>query len=286
MPLFEKPPLSSLPYSRDRWTPLYLEHGRIEIDDSSIKWIGANRIVFSIPVSALSAILLGPGTVITHAAVKACSDSNTPIFWVGEESLRFYASGLSFTHDNTNTKLHAKTWASRKHKIFIARRLFEKRFPNIDVRTKTVPELRGMEGIRVKNLYASLGEKYGVTWKGRKYDKNNWFLADNINKIISQNNSTLYGLVCSVVCSLGFLPTLGFIHETGALPFIYDIADLYKAQTSIESAFLAIQQTLQDDNEMVRTLFKESIEKHQVLKNMPDDILKLFQDLSNDSTNN
>jgi hypothetical protein len=33
MPIFEKPPLETLTPAKDRWTPIYLEHGRLEVDD-------------------------------------------------------------------------------------------------------------------------------------------------------------------------------------------------------------------------------------------------------------
>ena len=95
MPIFEKPPLETLTPARERWTPLYLEHGRIEVDDSSVKWIGADRTVMRLPVASLSVLMLGPGTTVTHAAMKACADSNTPVCWVGAEGMRFYAFGVT-----------------------------------------------------------------------------------------------------------------------------------------------------------------------------------------------
>ena len=91
MPIFERPPIETLAPAKDRWTPLYLEHGRLEVDDSSVKWISAQKLVCRIPVATVSALILGPGTTLTHAAIKACADSNTPVFWMGEDGLRFYS---------------------------------------------------------------------------------------------------------------------------------------------------------------------------------------------------
>ena len=71
MPIFERPPLEAM--APDRWTPVYLEHGRLEVDASSVKWISADGLLCRIPAATVSAILLGPGTTITHAAVKACA---------------------------------------------------------------------------------------------------------------------------------------------------------------------------------------------------------------------
>ena len=278
MPIFEKPSIETLPLAKDRWTPIYLEHGRLEVDDSSIKWIGADRVVFRIPVAVISAILLGPGTTVTHAAIKACADSNTPICWVGEENLRFYALGITPTHDNQNSKLHAEIWADKKHRILIARKMFKLRFPEVEINDRSINELRGMEGLRVRALYAKLGEQYGVTWRGRKYNKNCWDIADTLNCAISANNANLYALIASIVCSMGFLPQLGFVHETGTLPFIYDIADLYKAETSLPAAFLAAREKPQDTGELARTLLKQLIEENQLLQRIPKDLEGLFKE--------
>src|SRR3990172_4491936 len=107
MALFDRPPLETLASTKDRWTPLYLEHGRLEVDDSSVKWIGADRTILRIPIATLSVLMLGPGTTVTHAAIKACSDTNTPICWVGEEGMRFYAFGVTPTHDNARARHQA-----------------------------------------------------------------------------------------------------------------------------------------------------------------------------------
>ncbi len=275
MPIFERPPIETLAPAKDRWTPLYLEHGRLEVDDSSVKWIGGNGLLCRIPVATVSALLLGPGTTITHAAVKACADSNTPVCWIGEESMRFYAHGITPTHDNQNPKRHAEAWADKKRRTQIARQMFRMRFPEMEVEKYSVNELRGMEGLRVRTLYAQLGIKYGVTWKGRNYDPSNWNLADGINRSISVANASLYALVASVVCSMGYLPQLGFVHEGGTLPFIYDMADLYKHLTSLPAAFTALRQQ-PNDEDLTRKLLKEHIETERLLQRIPKDLDALF----------
>jgi CRISPR-associated protein Cas1 len=177
MPLFEKPPLETLAPAKDRWTPLYLEHGRLEVDDSSVKWIGSDGLVWRVPVATVSALLLGPGTTITHAAIKACADSNTPVCWIGEEGMRFYAAGVTPNSDNSQARRHVAAYADRKKRDEIARRMFLQRFPQETVEAHNLNALRGMEGLRVRAKYAELGEKYGVTWKGRNYDNSRWDLA-------------------------------------------------------------------------------------------------------------
>jgi len=276
VPIFEKPPLEALSPAKDRWTPIYLEHGRLEVDDSSIKWIGADRMVYRLPVATISAIMLGPGTTVTHAAMKACADSNTPICWIGEDGMRFYAFGITPNHDNLMPRKHAAAWADKKKRDEIARRMFARRFPGVDVGQYGIKELRGMEGLRVRGKYAELGQQYGVTWKGRDYDKSNWNLADNINRALSAANASLYAVCAAVVCSLGYLPSLGIIHDGGTLPFIYDVADLYKEITSFPAAFQAMRQKPDDKGELVRTLLKERIEQEKLLQKIPKDLEELF----------
>jgi CRISPR-associated protein Cas1 len=275
MPIFERPPLETLAMARDRWTPIYLEHGRLEVDDSSVKWIGADGLLCRLPVATISAILLGPGTTVTHAAIKACADSNAPVCWIGEDAMRFYAFGLAPNHDNDMPRFHAAAWADKKRRTDIARRMFKIRFPDVDVESKSIKELRGMEGLRVRALYAEFGLKYGVTWKGRDYSPSNWEMADGVNKALSTANASLYSLCAAVCCSLGYLPSLGFIHDAGTLPFIYDVADLYKHLTSIPAAFIAMRQR-PGDGELVRKLLKQRVEEEKLLQRMPKDLEALL----------
>ncbi len=276
MPIFEKPPLDTLAMAKDRWTPIYLEHGRLEVDDSSIKWIGADGLLARIPVATVSALILGPGTTLTHAAIKVCADCNTPLFWMGADGLRFYAYGIAPNHANSMARKHAGYWADRKKKEEIARRMFRFRFEDVEVDSATVKQLRGMEGQRVKRVYAQLGVEYGVTWKGRDYNPKNWNLADGVNKALSAANASLYALTAAVVCSMGYIPQLGFVHDAGTLPFIYDVADLYKHQTSWPAAFHAISQEPDDDGTLTRKLLKARVEQLRLLQQMPKDLERLF----------
>ena len=154
--------------------------------------------------------------------------------------------------------------------------MFKGRFPEIEVEKYAVPELRGMEGIRVRTLYGQLGLKYGVTWRGRDYDRSNWNLANNINRAVSAATASLYSLCSAVIVSMGYLPQLGFVHEGGTLPFVYDMADLYKPETALPAAFQAIRQNERDDGELTRTRFKELVEESRLLQRLPRDLDGLF----------
>jgi len=276
MAIFEKPPLETIPPVRERWTPLYLEHGRIEVDDSSVKWIGADRMVIRIPVASLSALMLGPGTTVTHAAMKACAVCDTPVCWVGADGMHFFATGAATSHDNERARLQAELASASRTRDSVARKMFSMRFSDVDVSKYSVKELRGFEGRRVKRLYQDMGLRYGVSWKGRNYDTSNWCLADGINRAVSAANAALYALTTAVVTSMGYLPQLGFIHTAGVLPFVYDIADIYKPITTLPAAFETLSLRGDDATEEdVVARLKTYIENAKLLSRMPIDIEKL-----------
>ncbi len=277
MPIFEKPPLETLTTAQERWTPVYLEHGRLEVDDSSVKWIGADRTVVRIPVATVSALMLGPGTTVTHAAMKACADCNTPVCWVGEQGMRFYSFGVAPTHDNARARHQAAVHASLARRTEVARRMFKMRFGDeVEVESQTIEALRGLEGRRVKALYAEMGAEYGVTWKGRNYNPEKWQLADHINRAVSAANASLYALTTAVVCAMGYLPQLGFIHAAGTLPFVFDIADIYKPETTLVAAFHTLGINPKADEKDVLVRLKAKIEERRILFRLPRDIEKLL----------
>ena len=107
----------------------------------------------------------------------------------------------------------------------------------------------------------------------------NWHLADNINRALSAANASLYALTAAVVCSMGFIPQLGFVHEAGTLPFIYDAADLYKHETSWAAAFEAISVEPRDDGTVARRILKRNVEQTHMLQRMPEELKALFAGL-------
>ncbi len=276
-PLFQKPPIAALPQAKDRWTPIYLEHGRLEVDDSSVKWIGANGLVCHLPAANLACMLLGPVSISTHAAMKAGAVSITPIAWVGEECMRYYAYGSTPTHDNANARLHATWWADKKLHTLVGRRMFAQRFPDIDVNKYSIKELRGMEGIRVRAMYAEYGRRFGVTWKGRHYNTSNWDIADGINRAVSAANASLYALTYAICASMGFIPSLGFIHAAGTLPFVYDMSDIFKRETSFLAAFEALSTSKEDIEQRVRIILKKKLEESRFLQILPRTLNQLFE---------
>lgn len=227
----------TLPHVKDKYPFLYLERGRLEIDDSSVKWIDSEGSVVRLPAAMLNCLLLGPGISITHEAVKVLAACNCTVCWVGEDSLLFYACGLSPTADTRNMRHQMRLSADKEKSLEVAKRLFAYRFPQQEIEGKTLAQLRGMEGMRVRQHYTELAEQYGVGWKGRKFTPGKFELSDTTNQILTACNSALYGVVTSGLIAMGYSPHVGFIHSGSPLPFTYDIADLYKGWLCIETAF-------------------------------------------------
>ncbi|WP_411360848.1 type I-E CRISPR-associated endonuclease Cas1e [Pseudidiomarina salilacus] len=235
--LFVKVTRDSLPQVKDKYPFLYLERGRLEIDDSSIKWIDSENNVVPLPVATLNTLLLGPGTSITHDAVKTAAAANCSVCWVGEDSLLFYAAGFLPTADTRNLKQQIETASHPQKSLEVARRMFARRFPTADLDGKNLKEMMGMEGHRVRALYQSKAEEYQVGWKGRKFVPGKFETSDVTNQVLTSTNAALYGILCSAVHSMGYSPHIGFIHSGSPLPFIYDLADLYKEHLCIDLAF-------------------------------------------------
>lgn len=275
--LFVKVTRDSLPQVRDKYPFLYLERGRLEIDDSSIKWIDSTNNVVPLPVATLNALLLGPGTSITHEAVKTATAANCSICWVGEDSLLFYAAGFLPTADTRNLKQQIELAANPKKAIEVARRMFARRFPDADLEGKSLKEMMGMEGHRVRSLYQEKAEEHQVGWKGRKFVPGKFETSDITNQVLTSCNAALYGILCSGVHSMGYSPHIGFIHSGSPLPFIYDLADLYKEHLCIDLAFkLTRDMAGRYNKHKVSEEFRERVIAMDLLARLSDDIAEIL----------
>jgi len=275
--LFVKITRESLPQVKDKYPFIYLERGRLEIDDSSVKWIDSEGHVVPLPVATLNALLLGPGTTITHEAVKAATAANCTVCWVGEDSLLFYAAGFLPTADTRNLKRQMELAADPVRSLVVARRMFARRFPDAELADKTLPEMMGMEGNRVRALYQAKADEYGVGWKGRKFVPGKFEFSDITNQILTASNAALYGILCSAMHSLGYLPRVGFIHSGSPLPFVYDMADLYKEDLCIDLAF-SLTRTMAGryNKHKVAAAFRERVVKMDLLAQLADDISEML----------
>lgn len=275
--LFVKVTRESLPQVKDKYPFLYLERGRLEIDDSSVKWIDSEANVVPLPVATINTLLLGPGTSVTHEAIKTATAANCSVCWVGEDSLLFYAAGFLPTADTRNLKLQMALASEEGSSLKIARAMFAKRFPDAELEGKSLNSMMGMEGHRVRALYQQKAEEYGVGWKGRQFTPGKFQLSDLTNQVLTSTNAALYGILCSVVHAMGYSPHIGFIHSGSPLPFVYDLADLYKEQLCIDLAFsLSREMAGRYDKHKVSDAFRKRVIAMDLLNLVTTDVNELM----------
>jgi CRISPR-associated protein Cas1 len=271
--LFVKVTRDSLPQVKDKYPFIYLERGRLEIDDSSIKWIDADRNVVPLPVATLNTLLLGPGTTVTHDAIKTAVAANCSVCWVGEDTLLFYAAGFLPTADTRNLRHQIELSANPEKSLEVARRMFARRFPDAELEGKSLKEMMGMEGHRVRSLYQQKAEEYQVGWKGRTFTPGKFDLSDITNQVLTAANAALYGILCSAVHSMGYLPHVGFIHSGSPLPLVYDLADLYKEHLCIDLAFSLTRDLAgRYDKHKVSAAFRQRVIEMDLLAKLAEDI--------------
>ncbi len=267
----------TLPQVKEKYPFIYLERGRLEIDDSSVKWIDCDKNVVRLPIATINCLLLGPGTTLTHEAVKVMAAANCSVCWVGEDSLLFYAAGITPTADSRNLRWQMQLAADKKKSLEVARRMFARRLPPEELKGKSLKEMMGMEGYRVRQFYEEKAKEYGVGWKGRRYVPGKFEMGDITNQILTSTNAALYGILCSAVHSMGYSPHIGFIHSGSPLPFIYDLADLYKEELCIDLAFsLTLEMAGKYDRHKVSSAFRKRVIEMNLLARLGPDIEEIL----------
>ena len=269
--------LQELPRLKDSISYVYLEHAIIEQDNSSIVAIRKDGHI-PIPVAATTCLLLGPGTSITHAAIRAASENGCMIIWCGEQMSRFYASGIGETRSSKNLMLQAKYCMDQDLHMQVVRKMYAIRFPHVDTSKMSLQQVRGMEGIRVRNTYERFANATGVKWTKRTYKTDSWETVDPINQALSEANAMLYGICHAAIISMGFSPGLGFIHTGKQLSFVYDVADLYKTETTIPAAFEAVAKGGNIRKEL-RTICRKYFSSSRLIEQIPKDMAKLFGEI-------
>ena len=269
----KKTELQELPRVSDRVTFIYIEHAKVNKQDSSITVLDSRGTV-RIPAAMTSVLLFGPGTDITHRAMELIGDTGTSVVWVGERGVRQYAHGRALSHSSRFLEKQAKLVSNTRTKLTVAKKMYQMRFPDEDVSNLTLQQLRGREGARVRGIYRKQSKKYQVEWSGRDYNPDNFEDGTVINQALSAAHVALYGVCYSVMVALGISPGLGFVHVGHDLSFEYDIADLYKAQTTIPIAFEVAHEFDKEDDiggitrRHVRDAFVDGRIMQQIVKDL------------------
>ncbi|MEW6230193.1 MAG: type I-E CRISPR-associated endonuclease Cas1e [Bacillota bacterium] len=263
--------LHLLPKFRDGLSFLYVEHCKVDQDKKGIAIHDARGKV-PVPCASLALLMLGPGTTVTHAAIRSLAENGCLVAWCGEGAVRFYAQGLGETRKARNLLKQARLVSEPGLRLRVVRRLYQMRFPEPLPESLSLREIRGKEGVRVRQAYAKASRETGVEWKGRFYNRDRWHSTDPVNRALSVANSCLYGVCHAGIISAGYSPALGFIHTGKMLSFVYDVADLYKTELSIPIAFRAAAESTPDLEGRVRRLCRDAFTETSLLARIPADI--------------
>ena len=275
MPGIIKPELQTLPVIKDRLSFIYLEHCVLNRQDGAVTVTDARGTVH-VTAASLGVILMGPGTTITHRAMELIGDSGTCVIWVGERGVRFYAQGRPLTHSARLLIRQAELVTNVRSRLSVARAMYQMRFPDEDVSSLTMQQLRGREGSRIRTVYRQNSQTTGVPWNGREYAPDDFSASDAVNMALSAAHACLYGIIHSVIAALGCCAGLGFIHTGHERSFVYDIADLYKAELTIPIAFETAAQAPEDIGAVTRHKVRDAISDGHIIEKSVGDIQKLL----------
>lgn len=259
----------------DRFPYMYVEHAVIEQNDSSVQILqGKDRI--PIPVASIGCLILGPGCSITHRAIEAMCDSGCLLIWSGDHLRTWYAEGMQENRSSENLLKQAVCYADEKKHMDVVRWMYQKRFEGkMEVRGQSLEQLRGAEGLRMRNLYQQYAKKYDVSWNGRHYDRDDFESQDTIQQLLTIGNKCLYNVCHAVISGLGYSPAIGFIHTGTMRSFVYDIADLYKHEYVIPLAFEYCAMGQTDFSEFRQTL-RKLILKNRLMPAICKDLNDMF----------
>ena len=250
---------------------LYVERCRVEQDQRAVVLIDEHGRT-PVPSAALLLLMLGPGVSITHAAVRNLGDCGCAIAWVGEQGVRFYATGLGANRSARNLLRQARLAMHAPSRMRVVRRMYELRFGESIDESLSLRQVRGREGARVRDAYARESERTGVEWFGRSYRRDDWRAADPVNRAISAGNACLYGIVHAAIAVTGYSPAIGFVHSGRQLSFVHDIADLYKTEISVPAAFAVVACGDADPETAVRRSIRDTIRDSHLLDRIVRDI--------------
>ena len=231
---------SRIPHA-DRHGLLWLEYGRLSVEDGTLRFVAAKSETldagdYAIPYQAVSMILLGPGTSLTQDVLRLCARHGTLIAAVGEGGVKSYTAPPMGQGRSDVARRHAERWSDSKLRLDTARRLYAWRFGRI-LPHRDIETLRGIEGARIKESYKLVAQRFGIPWHGRRYDRQNPNAADLPNQALNHAATFVEAAADLAVAAVGALPPLGFIHEDSSNAFTLDIADLYRVDLTLPLAF-------------------------------------------------
>ena len=264
--------VQELARAQDRLSFIYMEHCIVNRDSNAITASNQQGTVH-VPASMIGALLLGPGTNVTHQAMVLLAESGATTLWVGEHGVRYYAHGRPLARTTRLLDLQAEAVTDRTKRLAVARRMYEMRFPDDVATGLTLQQLRGHEGARVRQAYRDAAIRFGVDWDKRSYKVEDFESSDPANQALTAATTCLYGVVHSVIAALGLSPGLGFVHTGHDRSLVYDVADLYKTSLAVPVAFeCAANGDVDDIPGATRRAMRDAIHESKLLSRCVEDI--------------
>ncbi|MGM0782810.1 MAG: type I-E CRISPR-associated endonuclease Cas1e [Pseudomonadota bacterium] len=261
-------PLKPIP-EKDRMSMIFVGMGQIDVRDGAFVVIDeVNGERMHIPVGSVACLLLEPGTRISHAAVKLASVVGTLLIWVGDAGVRLYSAGQPGGARSDKLLYQAQLALDDQLRLKVVRKMFELRFGEPPPSRRSVDQLRGMEGARVRKTYQLLAKQYGVKWQGRRYDPTQWDASDVANQCLSAATACLYGITEAAILAAGYAPAIGFLHTGKPQSFVYDIADIVKFETVVPAAFRVAARGSTAPEREVRIACRDAFKQTKLLQRL------------------
>lgn len=233
------PPPRPIPI-KERSSILFLQRGQLDVIDGAFVVVDGQGVRTVIPVGGIACLMLEPGTRTSHAAVALAARAGTLLIWVGEAGVRLYAAGQPGGARSDRLLYQARLALDDDARLRVVRRMYAIRFGEDAPLRRSIDQLRGIEGVRVRETYKLIARRHGVNWEGRRYDPREWSGADLVNRCLSAATAALYGITEAAVLAAGYAPAIGFLHSGKPQSFVYDIADLFKFETVVPEAFRVV----------------------------------------------
>jgi CRISPR-associated protein Cas1 len=261
------PPPRPIPL-KERATLLFLEYGRLDVLDGAFVLVDAEGARTHIPVGGIACLMLEPGTRVSHAAVVLAARAGTLLIWVGEAGVRLYAAGQPGGARADRLLHQARLALDEDARLKVVRKMYEMRFGEKPPERRSVDQLRGIEGARVKRLYVNFAARFGVEWRGRDYDPSAWDMSDIPNRCLSSATACLYGLAEAAILAAGYAPAIGFLHTGKPQSFVYDIADVFKFETVVPTAFRVAAERPANPEREVRIACRDAFRQSRLLERL------------------
>ena len=259
------PPLKPIPI-KDRVSVLYVEKGNLDVLDGAFVVVDKTGVRTHIPVGGVVCLMLEPGTRVSHAAVTLASRVGCLLVWIGEAGVRLYASGQPGGARADRLLYQAKLALDDTARLKVVRKMYEMRFGEKPPDRRSVQQLRGIEGVRVRKMYELLAKQYRVKWNRRNYDHSEWESGDIPNRCLSSATACLYGICEAAILAAGYAPAIGFIHTGKPQSFVYDIADIFKFETVVPVAFRVAGKKPFNPERSVRLACRDAFRQTRLLK--------------------